>query len=376
MKATRFHLVAVVAVLILIGVGVMRAQQNTPPRDILGGASLLFKPPQNPPTHRRKNQENISADAPVGQNSKAVVSPPATDDLSDKVEDALALGNAARDRTPPDFVYAEKAYRLAWKLNPRDPRPYVGLGNIYFDQQRYPEAAKAYKDAINLKEPTKRPVVGAFMSDESGLAITAESANQTGDLHAYLATAMLQQENLTGAEIELRDAVTIDPKNATWRAQLGYALFTQKRFTEASALYEYASRLDPNNDTYKDLLKQSLVRAREASTQDTAIAKRLEATQWEIREAVSGNIKGACGLTAGHSLDCTGGNKRPRYAAMKWKIQDGLFELESASTFRLAAPKGLSGPACIGEIRADRIYIKCSSAEIAADEIWTKQNRD
>jgi Flp pilus assembly protein TadD len=374
MNAFRSHLFAVVAVLglVLPGLDMLRAQQKAPPTDILGGASNLFKPPQNPPINRRKNQQRSSSEAPLGEQNRPASPSPATDDTSDQVEDALALGNAARDRTPPDFASAEKAYRLAWKLNHDDPRPYVGLGNIYFDQQRYPEAAKAYKDAIKLQEPPKRLMVGALMSRGSGRSTSTVAPDYpAGDWHVYLAAAMLRQEDLFGAERELRHAVAFDPRNAISRAQLAYTLFTQKRYTEAAAFYESALQLDPTNEMYKELSKQSLLKAREAAAQDGAIAQRLEGTAWQIREAASENIVGTCHLKTGSQLDCkANGNKRPLYAGMRWKIQDGLFELQRPSPFTI------DGPSCIGEIRAERIYLKCTSSEIEGNEVWTRQDRD
>jgi tetratricopeptide (TPR) repeat protein len=182
---------------------------------------------------------------------------------------------------------------------------------------------------------------------------------------------MLRQEDLFGAETELRHSVAFDPRNAISRAQLAYTLFTQKRYTEAAAFYESALQLDPTNEMYKELSKQSLLKAREAAAQDGAIAQRLEGTAWQIREAASENIVGTCHLKTGSQLDCkANGNKRPLYAGMRWKIQDGLFELQRPSPFTI------DGPSCVGEIRAERIYLKCTSSEIEGDEVWTRQDRD
>ena len=378
MNAIRSHLFVVVAGfgLMSLSVAMVRAQQNAQQKDVVGGASLLFKRHQNPPTHRSKNLQRSSSNAPQGEKSKPLAMQQTKDNLSDAVEDALALGNTARDRTPPDFASAEKAYRLALKLSPQDPRPHVGLGNIYFDQQRYPEAAKAYKEAIKLKETATSST--ALMSRQLGIrSIRAATDTQTGEWHVYLATAMLQQENLTGAERELRHAVAIDPKNATWLALLGYGLFTQKRYTEASAFYEDALHLDPNNDTYKRLLGESLPKALAASAQDEAIANRMEGTKWQIQKTDSGRIQGTCRLRTGQRLDCKfSGNQRSRYDNVRWKIQDELFRLESASSSASAPHQSLLKPSCIGEMRTDRIYIKCLLPGMEGDEVWTKRDRD
>src|SRR5262245_15349321 len=106
---TLMRQVAMIGVMMVTCAASLEAQQN-PPQDISGGAALIFKRPENPTTRERETGTNKQRSA--------------RDDTNDKVEDAIALGNAARDRRPPDFDSAEKAYRLAWKLNPNDPRPY------------------------------------------------------------------------------------------------------------------------------------------------------------------------------------------------------------------------------------------------------------
>ena len=66
------------------------------------------------------------------------------------VEDAIEAGNNARDRKPPDYVEAERAYKLASQLAPNDERAFLGLGNIYLDQQRNEEAMASYRKATEL----------------------------------------------------------------------------------------------------------------------------------------------------------------------------------------------------------------------------------
>jgi len=81
-------------------------------------------------------------------------------EISEDAEDAIEAGNNARDQKPADYVEAERAYTLAAKLAPDDERAFEGLGNIYYDQQRYEEAVTAYRKTVELKP--KNP--GAFES--------------------------------------------------------------------------------------------------------------------------------------------------------------------------------------------------------------------
>ena len=369
MKHTKLLLSTIVAVLgCVLGGDAFAAltQQNAQPKDIMGGANLIFKRQQNPPSRSKNLQRGSLAAQKPSQRQEEETQPQTTGDVNDKVEDALAMGNAARDRKPPDFEFAEKAYRLAWKLNPHDPRPLVGLGNIYFDLGQLPEAAKAYREAIKLGEPTTRTVLGGggLIGLAQGTRNTAEVTRSTADWHVYLAMSLLQQDNSTGAELELRKAISADPRNANWQALLGYDLFSQGRFTEALDLYRLALQLEPGNDVYKDLLKQSALKAQAASAQDSAIKKRLDGTKWEIRESETGEAEASCELKGKHGF-CASVENNLRYSDSTWRVQDGLFVFERAGSARNT---------CIGKVLEDRMYLKCLRGEVETKEVWTKTN--
>ena len=367
MKAIALHRLIVVAVvgLMLVGAETATTRQNAQPQDLMSGASLIFKNPLNPPVRPRKNQQP-AAETPQEEKDKVAAPASQTEGgLADKVEDALALGNAARDRKPPDFDSAEKAYRLAWKLDPDDPRPWVGMGNLYFDQKRFEEAAKSYHEAIKLRDKSKRTTtLGMFSSAIKG-PINSASPAQIAEWHSYLAAAMLQQKDFQGAELELRHAVVIDPKNSARRAQLAFALFAQNRFSESVAFYESAVRLDPDNETYKGFLKQSSLKASETAAQDDALAKQLQDTKWEIREARSEKITGNCRLTSEQRLDCKNGIiMRSPYAGFSWTVRDSFLELADGPG---------STTTCVGAIRGDRISLSCLLPGVDRNEVWTKQ---
>ncbi len=76
--------------------------------------------------------------------------PPARSEINEPLEDAIAAGNDARDAKPPNYEAAEKAYRLAAQIDPREVRAYEGLGNIFIDQIKYAEAIDAYQRAIRF----------------------------------------------------------------------------------------------------------------------------------------------------------------------------------------------------------------------------------
>ena len=162
------------AVLFLLSLGTA-SFGAAPSQDVMGGASLIFiarpkNPPVRPKSTRAKEQQPSqpnSTDKPTNSNGN----PAANGEMSDEVEDALALGNSARDAEPPRYQDAEKAYRLATKLNDRDPRPYLGLANLWYDQKNYEAAAKMYREATERMKPKKSPIMGAFGIKTTGASV-------------------------------------------------------------------------------------------------------------------------------------------------------------------------------------------------------------
>ena len=334
--------------------------QDPPRPDITGGAALIFGRPENPTAGDRKNA------APNKQRS-------AKDETSDEVEDAIALGNAARDRKPPDFESAEKAYRLAWKLNPRDPRPYLGLGNLYWDQRRYAEAAQAYRDALRHLDRSKHrgallAGIGATMGISRVDPRTPE-VNQAPDpldqAQIYFAATLLEEQNPLGAERELRLAAFNHADTAEWNGLFGYALSVQGRYTEAIAAYEKAVKLEPLNEKYKKLLSEATQKARETSANDQAITNRLQKTKWEIRDATNLTIKGICELDASGSVRCKGADAAFALLKATWRIRDGIFTFERTSRV----------PFCVGQLHTATIQVKCFRRDSEINELWKEVQR-
>lgn len=242
----------------------------------------------------------------------------------------------------------------------------------------YPEAAKAYKDAIDLQQPPKQLPLGKLLGGISTRSIGASpTVRGNGDWHAYLATAMLGQENSTGAEIELRRALAIDRHNAAWRAQLGYTLATERRYTEAAALLATAFQLDEKNQAYKDLLEKLRLLANSASAGDARLAQELDGSTWDITFLATKVLKGSCQLRSSGLLRCqTNDPKEMLYEGLRWQIRDGLFALEQVSNPMPPIVPGLAEPICVGEIRSDRLDLKCVAADTVNNQLWTRHARD
>jgi len=225
-----------------------------PPQDITGAAKIFIVHTKNPAVRQRPTTATAKHDKPASTNAEPVPregTQPPVSDMNDALEDALALGNTARDADPPRYEDAEIAYRLAAKLNPKDPRPYIGLGNIWSDQKRYAEASRIYKQALT-----------AMASDSSGRkwTVRGQSASpgwddQSAEWHAYLGNTLLQTKDFAAAGIEFQNATERNPTNDQWHVLLGYSLLQQGRFGEASRSLKEASRLKPGKAEYRQLLQ-------------------------------------------------------------------------------------------------------------------------
>src|SRR5262245_17364129 len=104
-------------------------------------AGATMKLPAKKPT--RPTTSNTTKPKTSGGTTK-----PTQPDNSAQMEDALSLADDARQAER--YEAAERGYQLAAKLAPGDPRPYLGLGHIYYSQKKYPEAEKFYTRAAAL----------------------------------------------------------------------------------------------------------------------------------------------------------------------------------------------------------------------------------
>jgi tetratricopeptide (TPR) repeat protein len=259
----------IVLVLILLGSGSYVWAQ-----DLQGGVGQFsVKRPKNPPVIRRVGSKNNKVEeskqtssiasrvAPNDEASAPYTQPRAG--IQDGVEDALYLGNSARDAKPPRYKEAERAYRLAAKLSPKDPRPYVGLGNIFYDQGKYYEAAEAYKEALRLadllsSEEQSHLEIGVFTgtaattfnSDAAKRVSNADEFSNITTWHVYLGNALLYKKKWSEAEAELRKAIKQNPSNAQWYALLGWALLKQQKYDDATHAFLSAVTMDKKNAVY------------------------------------------------------------------------------------------------------------------------------
>jgi tetratricopeptide (TPR) repeat protein len=286
---SRAGLVAV-ALLLSTGLSTSLSAQvggGTLPGDVVGGAALVFRKPENPPVGGGK----VTPRHPARPTSKA----------QDQI---IARGNAARSASTPRYSEAEKEYRQAASLDPMDARAYAGLGNVYIDQGRFADSVEQYQKAVKLRddytdafmplgyalvrlnryddaiatynqtltlEPDNPEIHNnlsyvynhttnfnaAVESSQRAIALLGVTGQaykqgyQTRDQilsHAYknLGNAYSGLKRYDEAAEALRQATVIEPNNAAAHFNLGLTLYTGGRYADAILAYKEVIRLRPN----------------------------------------------------------------------------------------------------------------------------------
>jgi tetratricopeptide (TPR) repeat protein len=279
---------AAFATAMLFACGSISAQDGggTLPRDILGGAALIFRKPENPPVGGGRVTERRT--------------PRATSKAQDQI---IAKGNAARSAPTPRYSEAEQEYRKAASLDPMDARAYAGLGNVYVDQGRFADAVEQYLKAVKLRddytdafmplgyslvrlnryadaiatydrtltlEPDNPEIHNnlsyiynhtnrhneAIEASQRAISLLGETGQaykqgyQTRDQvlsHAYknLGNAYTGLKRYSEAAEALKQATVIEPNNAAAHFNLGLTLYTGGRYSEAIQAYKEVIRLRP-----------------------------------------------------------------------------------------------------------------------------------
>jgi tetratricopeptide (TPR) repeat protein len=210
----------------LVSVGTTRAQEAG---GDLGGGAGIFRP-KNPETTRRRptgsrtpTSSGRTSNRTNPGTGKPAALPPEV--IEERFEDALDEGNTARDARK--YSEAEKAYRDAGQLKPKDWRGWYGLGNVHTDQQRWDDAEKAYLQAANY---------GAQNADIFIALSFVQVQPHTGGANA---------KRLADAELNARRAIQIEATNAIAYDRLGVALEERgSSATETEQAYRRAIELD------------------------------------------------------------------------------------------------------------------------------------
>ncbi|NQW94978.1 MAG: c-type cytochrome biogenesis protein CcmI [Polaromonas sp.] len=131
---------------------------------------------------------------------------------------------------------------------PADPKAWEMLARSYAAMQKFSEASKAYKRAVELN-----PGNAQILADHADVL------------------AMLQGQSMVGEPTRLFErALVLDPNNLKALALAGSAAFEKKDFAKAVALWEKASKLAPPGSDFAKGLASSVDEARAAAGQSGA----------------------------------------------------------------------------------------------------------
>jgi len=132
------------------------------------------------------------------------------------------------------FPAAERAYRRAVALAPRDLRAYQELGTLYFDTGRLEESEAVFRDMIGVSR--------------------GSSAAYTG-----LGSALLLQGRFEESAAAYRSAMTNEPNPRTY-TNAGTAYFYEGKFEEAAIMMREAVDLSPDDYRLVGNLADALMR--------------------------------------------------------------------------------------------------------------------
>lgn len=204
------------------------AKKNTTARNTVAAKTVPDTPRPNYrlPVTDVPAQTAANDDPPRPRNDIVItVGQKTSGEFNELFEQAIEEGNTARDER--NYVRAEGAYLRAQSLKTGDSRAVYGLGNLYADQQRWEEAERAYRTAMQM-DPA---------SPESYVALS------------FVLTQPIAVANLADryeeAEKIARRAIQIDGGNALAHDQLGVALELRGIIAnETENSYRTAIRLD------------------------------------------------------------------------------------------------------------------------------------
>jgi Flp pilus assembly protein TadD len=180
---------------------------------------------------------------------------PTGPDNSAQLEDALSLADDARQAGRDEA--AERGYLLASKLVPSDPRPYLGLGYIYYNQKKYPDAERFYARAASLSRGDSEPLARLAFTysemqrlDEALAAARRAVTAEPGDYYGYLALGYVLslRKSYAEAETTYRKSVSLAPQPlVVLHSELVRILGEQRRYADAAAEAKKAVDIDPKD---------------------------------------------------------------------------------------------------------------------------------
>jgi Tfp pilus assembly protein PilF len=119
------------------------------------------------------------------------------------------------------FSEAKVAFAQAKQLNPRAPEPLINLGSLYID-----EAAARAKEG--------KEVVGKILDDALDILEESLKIKRSAKGYYYLGTAYFRSNFFEEAEMNLKEALNLDPRLGAGHLMLANLYMRQRKWRDAS----------------------------------------------------------------------------------------------------------------------------------------------
>ena len=159
--------------------------------------------------------------------------------------------------SPANPATTEASLKKAVALDPLNNRGYIGLGQMYQAQGKFPEAEAAYKKAIARGPGNSDAYVGLgqmyqdqgrFFQAEDSYKKALESTPQNNWAYVGLGQLYQAQGRFSQAEEAFKKAIALQPRNSGADVGLGHLYQAQGRFSQAEDSYKKALESTPQNN--------------------------------------------------------------------------------------------------------------------------------
>ena len=155
-----------------------------------------------------------------------------------------------------DLKSAEKAFKRAIDVNPKDPYAYNNLGRVYVREKKYQEADQLYRSQIevNANDKYAHHNLGISLRDEGKYGEALQEFNKAQaitpanpTLHINIGETYLRMERDQEAMGEFEKAVELSPTPSVWNNVACMLARRGKNLDRAEKLAECAIQSQPRD---------------------------------------------------------------------------------------------------------------------------------